>query len=290
MFTLRRCKLNFRISDSWPYQSLVSSSLGVQTTMIKLVLMVTLVSVLVRPSHSGNCCSSLLNSAKAAAGNVSRLDDDPSLQLASLLDTALFTADVVTDVVNGLNLYWGPSNATVNETEGVNATGIGDDIALFATDVFNGLDWGPGNATMDDDTEDIKDGRIRKAHPIWGISMMAIPFLPMMIVWFLIPLSWTKDLKGGAWAGAVLFSIPLCLPFSAVATPISILMVCGFGIYGIIRPAKFKPGDSKYKHIHGILKTAEISVESAIQTCLGKKSILLQLKKTPPQGSTLCSS
>ena len=127
--------------------------------MIKLVLMVTLVSVLVRPSHSGNCCSSLLNSAKAAAGNVSRLDDDPPLQLASLLDTALFAADVATDVVNGLNLYWGPSNATINETEGVNATGIADDIALFATDVatdvvtdvFNRLNLGPGNATMDDD-------------------------------------------------------------------------------------------------------------------------------------------
>merc|ERR1719458_485605 len=254
--------------------------------MIKLVLMVTLVGVLVRPSHSGNCCSSLLNSAKAAA------------------DTALFATDVATDVVNGLNLYWGPSNATINETEGVNATGIGDDIALFATDVvtdvfnelnlgpgnatdiaddiasfatdvvtdvFNRLNLGPGNATMDDDTAKIKDGRIRKAHPIWGISMMAIPFLPMMIVWFLFPLSWTKDLKGGACIriGAVLFSIPLCVPFSAVATPISILMVCGFGIYGIIRPANFKPGDSKYKHIHGILKTAEISVESAIQTCLG---------------------
>ena len=287
MFTLRCCKLNFRILDSWPYQSLVSSSLGVQSTMIKLVLMVTLMGVLVRPSHSGNCCSSLLNSAKAAAGNVSRLDDDPPLQLASLLDTALFTADVVTDVVNGLNLYWGPSNATINETEGVNATGIGDDIALFATDVvtdvFNKLNLRPGNATIDDDddTERIKYGGIKKAHPILGITMMAIPFIPMTIACPMLAVSVSVEACGGTCGGtcitivAVLFSILLALPFSALATPAYILLVFGMGIYGIIRPTEFKPGDELKKY-HGLLKTAEISVESAIQTCLGKKSILPQ--------------
>ena len=234
-----------------------------------------------------------------------------------MLDTALFAADVATDVVNGLNLYWGPSNATINETEGVNATGIGDDIALFATDVvtdvFNELNLGPGNATDigddialfatdvvtdvfnklnlrpgnatiddDDDTERIKYGGIKKAHPILGITMMAIPFIPMTIACPMLAVSVSVEACGGTCGGtcitivAVLFSILLALPFSALATPAYILLVCGIGIYGIIRPTKFKPGESEYKQIHGLLKTAEISVESAIQTCLGKKSILPQ--------------
>ena len=62
--------------------------------------------------------------------------------------TLLFSDDVFTDVANGINLYKGRDpNATVNETEGV-----------------------------------INDGRIRKAHSIWGVMMLTIPFLPMTVV------------------------------------------------------------------------------------------------------------
>ena len=50
-----------------------------------------------------------------------------------------------TDVANGINLYYGPDpNATVKETEG-------------------------------------DDGRIKKAHPIWGVLMLTTPFIPMIM-------------------------------------------------------------------------------------------------------------
>merc|ERR1712037_1087237 len=60
-------------------------------------------------------------------------------------DTALFSADVFTYVANGLNLNYGPDpNTTLNQT-------------------------------------DVEDGRIGKAHPVWGVLMLTIPFLPMMV-------------------------------------------------------------------------------------------------------------
>ena len=139
-----------------------------------------------------------------------------------------------TDVANGINLYYGPDpNATVNETEGV-----------------------------------VDDGRIRKAHPIWGVLMLTIPFIPMILVgpWFAIALTayeegWCTRLR------LVPLAIVLCLPFSAIATPIYVLFVCGVGVFRVIVPKKL---DDKFKMYHGILKTAEISTESAFQTCLGK--------------------
>ena len=63
------------------------------------------------------------------------------------LDTALFTADVFTDIANGINLYYGPdTNTTANNTE-----------------------------------ENNNDGQIKKAHPIWGALTLATPFLPMLV-------------------------------------------------------------------------------------------------------------
>ena len=148
---------------------------------------------------------------------------------------------MVTDVVNGLNLYWGPSNATMNETEGV-------------------------NDTMDNDTGRI---RIRKAHPIWGISTLTIPFIPMMIVCPMSALTQTDEKGTCVRILAVLLSLLLFLPFSAVFTPIYILAVCGWGIKRIIMPTRYP--DPEDVAFYGFLKTLEISVESAIQTCLGKK-------------------
>ena len=46
-----------------------------------------------------------------------------------------------------------------------------------------------------------------------------------------------------------------------------VLFVCVVGLFRVIVPKKL---DSAFKRGHGMLKTAEISTESAFQTCLGK--------------------
>ena len=56
---------------------------------------------------------------------------------------------------------------------------------------------------------------------------------------------------------------------AVIATPLYIVFVCGMGILRIISPEKFD-NMTKYKQLHGVLKTAEISLESAIQTWLGE--------------------
>ena len=56
---------------------------------------------------------------------------------------------------------------------------------------------------------------------------------------------------------------------TVVATPMYILFVCGMGILRVISPGKFDTM-KEYKQLYGMLKTAEISLESAIQTCLGE--------------------
>merc|ERR1712037_1068255 len=101
------------------------------TEMIKVTFAVLLVgALLVNPAHS-----SLFERAKAAA------------------DTALFSADVFTDVANGLNLYYGPDpNTTLNQL--LERAKAAADTTLFSADVFkdvaNGLNlnYGPDpNAT-----------------------------------------------------------------------------------------------------------------------------------------------
>ena len=68
--------------------------------MIKLVLLFTLAGILVSPTHSSLY---LIDRAKAAAGKLKYLMIIPLTPLPS--DTALFAADVFTDVANGLNLF-----------------------------------------------------------------------------------------------------------------------------------------------------------------------------------------
>ena len=138
-----------------------------------------------------------------------------------------------TDVANGINLYYGPDpNATVNETEGV-----------------------------------VDEGRIRKAHPIWGVLMLTIPFIPMTLVPTLLAIALPDEVGWCTRLGFLFLAIVLCLPFSAIATPIYVLFVCGVGVFRVIVPKKL---EIEFKFVHGILKTAEIATESAFQTCLGK--------------------
>ena len=136
-----------------------------------------------------------------------------------------------TDVANGINLYYGPDpNATVNQTE-------------------------------------VDDGRIKKAHPVWGVLMLTIPFLPMLAF---VPIAVEAVTAGEGSCtkiGVVLLAIPLSLVFTAVATPVYVLYVLGVGISRVIGCGCVSE-DSKATQ--GQLKTLEISLESAIQTCLGE--------------------
>ena len=166
------------------------------------------------------------------------------------LDTALFSADVFTDVANGINLYYGPDpNATVNETEG-------------------------------------DDGRIKKAHPVWGVLMLTIPFLPML-VFVPFAVGAVTDGKGSCTRNVVvLLAIPLSLVFTAVATPVYVLYVLGVGICRVIGCGCVS---EDAKESQGTLKTLEISLESAIQTCLGEYNHLLLYNPLSSQASTSSS-
>ena len=86
----------------------------------------------------------LVTRTKAAAGEENSQSD---LLHILLLDMVLFSADVFTVIVNEINLYFGPNtNASVRMTE-----------------------------------ENNNDGKINKAHPIWGALTLITPFLPMLV-------------------------------------------------------------------------------------------------------------
>ena len=118
--------------------------------------------------------------------------------------------DVLTDVAKVLNVYNGPDpdNATMS------------DVVLDAADALNLYH---SHATMNDEIEGVKDGRIKKAHPIWGISMCAIPFLPMLITCPLLALFLIGKRSTRIKVLGVILALILSLPFSAVATPLYIL-------------------------------------------------------------------
>ena len=144
-----------------------------------------------------------------------------------------------TDIANGINLYMGPDpNTTVNETEEANG-----------------------------------QGRITKPHPTWGVMMLSIPFLPMMVIPPFAAIGMTEREDLCTRLVYLLFAIALAFPFTAVATPIYVLFVVGVGVIGVISPRK----GEDYKQYQGMLKTGEISLESAIQTCLGKNQPLFTL-------------
>ena len=228
---------------------------------MKVILVVFLVGALaVNPTHSCKPSDTvsffkelnenyqLVERAKAAAGKQS--SSVPCFNKYQSLDTALFSADVFTDVANGITLYYGPDpNTTVNETEG-----------------------------------GINDGRITKPHPVWGLMTVAISFNPMMVVAPILAIRFTAIADKGSCTklGAVLLAIPLSLVFTALATPAYVLFVIGLGIFRAIAPKKVT---KIFKMGHGLLKTLEISLESAIQTCLGKVQSLLIYNPFSSQGS-----
>jgi len=215
--------------------------------MIKLALILVLVGSQVSPSLSCGCiCSSI-------KGLCSRTK--------AVADTVLFATDVVTDLLNGMKFYTGPTRnatGTVNETRVL--------LFSFVEAVVNGTRMNEtevGNSTCN---EGKWDGSIRKAHPVWGATMLAIPFLPMMLVGPM--LAWSLTEKYGATAKIVgmLVSILLSLPFTALATPLSVLFVITVGVLRVISPVELP---EKVNHWYGVLKTAEISLESALQACVG---------------------
>ena len=162
------------------------------------------------------------------------------------LDTALFTADVFTDIANGINLYYGPDT----------------------------------DATADNTEENNNDGQIKKAHPIWGALTLATPFLPMLVGAPIIAVTYTPK-SSCLKVCAVLLSILLCVPFTAVATPMYIVFVISVGVYRIFAPKSVEAAGTT----QGMLKTAEISLESAIQTCLSEYLHLFSLLNFHPPRS-----
>ena len=77
------------------------------------------------------------------------------------------------------------------------------------------------------ETEAVKDGMIRKAHPVWGWLMLSIPFLPMLVV----PLTfvfWNDGSK--TWFCCCLAGFSICAaPFTLITTPVYIIFVIFMG-------------------------------------------------------------
>ena len=114
---------------------------------------------------------------------------------------------------------------------------------------------------VNDTSSEIRwDGTIRKAHPVLGALVLTIPLLPMMCVGHMLYWSISHVLF-------VHLLILLAVPFTAVATTLSVLFVC---VFSVILPSKLIEKEN-VKKFHGMLKTAE-SGGSALQTCLGKST------------------
>ena len=93
------------------------------------------------------------------------------------------------------------------------------------------------------ETEVVKDGMIRKAHPVWGWLMLSIPFLPMLVV----PLSCAFD--GDKWQDGIpgsrggirefcccLACVSICAaPFTLITTPVYIIFVIFMGFRGFLQ-------------------------------------------------------
>ena len=83
------------------------------------------------------------------------------------------------------------------------------------------------------ETEVVKDGRIRKAHPVWGWLMLSIPFLPMLVA----PLTFVfvfGDSKGNFCNALACVSI-CAAPFTLIATPVYIIGVIFMGFRGFLQ-------------------------------------------------------
>ena len=138
-------------------------------------------------------------------------------------EVSLFGLDVGTDIYNGVTLIQGPSNGT-NET---------------------------------------RDGRIDRPHPIWGWSMVGIPFLPAAVGGGVLAVGQIQEqVTCCGRLGLTLLSILLAVPFIGLVTPAYIAFVLYKGLRKVADP-KYDVGRAAQ------LKTLEITIESALQTCLG---------------------
>ena len=94
------------------------------------------------------------------------------------------------------------------------------------------------NATVNETEGANKHGSITKPHPVWGVMMLSIPFLPMMLIAPLVAIAGTNKKGLCTRIGFLLLAIVLSLPFTAVATPAYVLFVIGVGGLRVIAPKK----------------------------------------------------
>ena len=143
------------------------------------------------------------------------------------------------------------------------------EVGLFGTDVTT--DWVNGaNLIISGDV-------------IWGICMVALPFLPAAIVG-LIGIS--VYLAKKAWCRALLSAI-IYVPFVLIGTPAYMLFVLVSGCYKVVKPDieltledDFNPNDENademdmvFSFFSPALRMAEVATESYPQSVLGEQSV-----------------
>ena len=92
--------------------------------------------------------------------------------------------------------------------------------ADVVSDIYNGmiLIHGPASLNATD------DGQTSKPHPVWGYSMLFIPFLPMLVM--VGQLAFQDKIQGSEHGccrlGWTVLSLLVALPITALATPLYI--------------------------------------------------------------------
>ena len=169
----------------------------------------------------------------------------------------MFTADVFSDVANGVNLVLGPAFATSSSTDNRSSTNMN-----MVAEITG--------ASM--------QGKIKKAHPIWGTMTITIPLLPMLqygiscVSCSVDPWSSMCHMYGykerqveylqDKMATAV--HVLLLIPFTIIATPWYISYVICTGFRRLIWPSSNVGRD-----LAAQLRRNEVLLESSLQTCLG---------------------
>ena len=143
---------------------------------------------------------------------------------------------------------------------------LSPEVGLFGTDVTT--DWVNGaNLIISGDV-------------IWGICMVALPFLPAAIVG-LIGIS--VYLAKKAWCRALLSAI-IYVPFVLIGTPAYMLFVLVSGCYKVVKPdieftlegnydSEVDTVDKMFAEISPLLRMGEVAAESYPQSVLGEQSV-----------------
>ena len=145
---------------------------------------------------------------------------------------------------------------------------LSPEVGLFGTDVTT--DWVNGaNLIIDGDV-------------IWGICMVALPFLPAAIV----GLCWIGYcLKGEDWCNALISAI-IYVPCVLIVTPAYMLFVLVSGCYKVVKPGiEFTLEDGYdsddenaddygqlFAMLSPLLRMGEVATESYPQSVLGEQS------------------